>query len=132
MSARGSTKLRRRVVKGQELTIFRKDWKVESTVIRLKVGRLAPDTEGPGVAGLVEGPEVASLMKGPEAASAVKGPEAGRLVRGPEVVVEDCAVAGVLPRPCFPKILARTTFVLESLPEAKNPGQDAISGGFCL
>ena len=95
MSTRGSTKLRRRVVKGQEVTIFRKDWKVESTVIRLKVGRLAPDTEGPGVAGLVEGPEVASLMKGPEAASAVKGPEAGRLVRGPEVVVEDRAVGSL-------------------------------------
>ena len=28
------------------------------------------------------------------------------------------------------KILARTTFVLESLPEAKNPGQDAIFWGF--
>ena len=39
--------------------------------------------------------------------------------------------SGVLPRPCFPKILARTTFVLESLPEAKNPGQDAIFGEFC-
>ena len=36
--------------------------------------------------------------------------------------------AGVLQRPCFPKILARTTFVLESLLEAKNPGQDAIFG----
>ena len=28
-------------------------------------------------------------------------------------------------------VLARTTFVLESLPEAKNPGQDAIFWGFC-
>ena len=36
--------------------------------------------------------------------------------------------AGVLPRPCLPKILARTTFVLESLLQAKNPGQDAIFG----
>ena len=33
--------------------------------------------------------------------------------------------AGVLPSPCFSNFLARTTFVLESLPEAKNPGQDA-------
>ena len=39
---------------------------------------------------------------------------------------------GVLPRPCFPKILARTTFVFESLPEAKNPGQDAIYGDFVV
>ena len=29
---------------------------------------------------------------------------------------------------CFSKILARTTCVLVSLPEAKNPGQDAILG----
>ena len=28
------------------------------------------------------------------------------------------------------KILARTTFVLVSLPEAKNPGQDSILGHF--
>ena len=28
-------------------------------------------------------------------------------------------IAGVLPRPCFPKILARTTFVLESLLSVK-------------
>ena len=41
-------------------------------------------------------------------------------------------VAGVLPSPCFPNFLARTTFVLESLLEAKNPGQDAFFGGFCL
>ena len=95
MSTRGSTKLRRRVVKAQEVTIIRKDWKVESTGIYLKVGRLALSPEGPGVVGLVEGPEVASLMKGPEAASAVKGPEAGRLVRGPEVVVEDRAVGSL-------------------------------------
>ena len=33
---------------------------------------------------------------------------------------------GVLPSPCFPNFLARTTFVLESLPEARNPGQDAF------
>ena len=37
---------------------------------------------------------------------------------------------GLLPDPCFSKILARTTFVLVSLPEAKNPGQDAIFGDF--
>ena len=38
----------------------------------------------------------------------------------------------VLPRPRFPKILARTTFVPESLPEAKNPGQDAFFQGLSL
>ena len=37
---------------------------------------------------------------------------------------------GVVLGPCFYKILARTTFVLVSLPEAKNPGQDAIFGDF--
>ena len=38
-------------------------------------------------------------------------------------------VAGVLPSPCFPNFLARTTFVLETLPEAKIPdGQDAFLG----
>ena len=36
----------------------------------------------------------------------------------------------VVPSPCFSNFLARTTFVLESLPEAKNPGQDAIFGDF--
>ena len=41
-------------------------------------------------------------------------------------------LAGVPPSPCFPIFLARTTFVLESLLEAKNPGQDAFLGGFCL
>ena len=92
MSARRSTKLRRRVVNAQEVTIIRKDWKVESISIYLKEGRLALNPEGPGVVGLVEGPEVASLVKGPEASSAVKGPGAGRLVRDPEVVVEDRAV----------------------------------------
>ena len=35
-----------------------------------------------------------------------------------------------MPSPCFSHFLARTTFVLESLPEAKNPGQDAIFGDF--
>ena len=35
---------------------------------------------------------------------------------------------GVEPSPCFFNFLARTTFVLESLPEAKNPGQDAFLG----
>ena len=39
---------------------------------------------------------------------------------------------GVEPSPCFSNFLARTTFVLESLLEAKNPGQDAFFGGFCL
>ena len=38
--------------------------------------------------------------------------------------------AGVEPIPCFSIFLARTTFVLESLPEAKNPGQDAIFEDF--
>ena len=38
--------------------------------------------------------------------------------------------AGLLPSPCFYNFLARTTFVLESLPEAKNPGQDAFWGDF--
>jgi len=38
--------------------------------------------------------------------------------------------AGLLPSPCFYNFLARTTFVLESLPEAKNPGQDAFLGDF--
>ena len=38
--------------------------------------------------------------------------------------------SGVPPSPCFPIFLARTTFVLESLPEAKNPGQDAFLGDF--
>ena len=37
---------------------------------------------------------------------------------------------GVPPSPCFSKILTRTTFVLVSLPEAKNPGQDAIFEDF--
>ena len=40
--------------------------------------------------------------------------------------------SGLLPSPCFYNFLARTTFVLESLPEAKNPGQDAFLGGFCV
>ena len=37
-------------------------------------------------------------------------------------------VPGVEPSPCFSNFLARTTFVLVSLPEAKNPGQDAFLG----
>ena len=41
-------------------------------------------------------------------------------------------VTGVLPSPCFPNFLARTTFVLKSLPEAKNPGQDAFFVDFVL
>ena len=41
-----------------------------------------------------------------------------------------CWTSGVPPSPCFPIFLARTTFVLESLPEAKNPGQDAFLGDF--
>ena len=39
-----------------------------------------------------------------------------------DIQVSDDDDAGVLPCPCFPKILARTTFVLVSLPKAKNPG----------
>ena len=35
---------------------------------------------------------------------------------------------GLEPSPCFSNFLARTTFVLESLLEAKNPGQDAFLG----
>ena len=35
---------------------------------------------------------------------------------------------GLLPSPCFPNFLARTTFVLVSLSEVKIPGQDAILG----
>ena len=37
---------------------------------------------------------------------------------------------GLLPSPCFPNFLARTTFVLVSLSEVKIPGQDAIFGDF--
>ena len=36
------------------------------------------------------------------------------------------------PSPCFSNFLARTTFVLESLPKAKNPGQDAFWGIWSL
>ena len=36
----------------------------------------------------------------------------------------------MLPSPCFPNFLARTTFVLVSLSEVKIPGQDAIFGDF--
>ena len=39
---------------------------------------------------------------------------------------------GLLPSPCFPNFLARTTFVLVSLSEVKIPGQDAIFGDFVL
>ena len=39
--------------------------------------------------------------------------------------------AGMLLCPCFSKFLARTTFVLESLPEAKNLSQDIILGDLC-
>ena len=47
-----------------------------------------------------------------------------------EEVWLSCTTTGVVPSPCFSNFLARTTFVLESLPEAKNPGQDAIFGDF--
>ena len=43
--------------------------------------------------------------------------EAIRGATGPVTLVSLC--------PCFSKFLARTTLVLLSLPEAKNPGQDA-------
>ena len=46
--------------------------------------------------------------------------------------IQSRPVSGVLPHPCFPKILAKTRFVLESLAEAKNPGQDNNFWGFCL
>ena len=42
--------------------------------------------------------------------------------------VERSIRSGVEPSPCFSNFLARTNFVLESLPEAKNPGQDAFWG----
>ena len=42
----------------------------------------------------------------------------------------EARIPGLLPSPCFYNFLARTTFVLESLPEAKNPGQDAFFGYF--
>ena len=48
------------------------------------------------------------------------------------LLTQSSAATGVEPSPCFFIFLARTTFVLESLPEAKNPGQDAFFGGFCL
>ena len=41
-----------------------------------------------------------------------------------------CPGTGLLPSPCFPNFLARTTFVLVSLSEVKIPGQDAIFGDF--
>ena len=47
----------------------------------------------------------------------------------PQSALPECtgtSVAGVVPSPCFSNFLARTTFVLESLREAKNPGQDAF------
>ena len=84
----------RRVVKAQDVTIFGKYWKVESSVICLEEGRLVKNPEGPGVEGLVKGREVASLMKGSEAAN---------LVRGPEVVVEGHALGS------FVKSLRYTT-----------------------
>ena len=40
--------------------------------------------------------------------------------------------AGVQPSPCFSYFLARTIFVLESLREAENPGQDAFFGIYAL
>ena len=49
--------------------------------------------------------------------------------RHPSTDIYSPIVAGVLPSPCFPNFLARTTFVLETLPEAKIPGQDAFFGG---
>ena len=39
-------------------------------------------------------------------------------------------ITGLEPSPRFYNFLARTTFVLESLLEAKNPGQDAFLGDF--
>ena len=41
-----------------------------------------------------------------------------------------CPCTGVLPSPCFPIFLARTTFVLVSLSEVKIPCKDAIFGDF--
>ena len=56
-------------------------------------------------------------------------PHARRAHRHPPTDLYSQIVAGVLPSPCFPNFLARTTFVLETLPEAKIPGQDAFFGG---
>ena len=58
---------------------------------------------------------------------------AGKLAEDGHLICGDNLVEvkpGVVPSPCFSNFLARTTFVLESLPEAKNPGQDAIFGDF--
>ena len=44
------------------------------------------------------------------------------------MVIIAVILAGVVLGPRFSKILARTTCVLVSLSEAKNPGQDAILG----
>ena len=56
-------------------------------------------------------------------------PTSRRAHRHPPTDLYSPIVAGVLPSPCFPNFLARTTFVLETLPEAKIPGQDAFFGG---
>ena len=56
--------------------------------------------------------------------------EGGCTVQGEGGVGQCNHHSGVEPSPCFSNFLARTTFVLESLPEAKNPGQDAIFGDF--
>ena len=55
-------------------------------------------------------------------------PRARRAHRHPPTNLYSPIVAGVLPSPCFPNFLARTTFVLETSPEAKIPGQDAFLG----
>ena len=51
-----------------------------------------------------------------------------RAHRHPPTDLYSPIVAVVLPSPCFPNFLARTTFVLETSPEAKIPGQDAFLG----
>ena len=56
-------------------------------------------------------------------------PRARRAPRHPPTDLYSQIVVGVLASPCFPNFQARTTFVLETLPEAKIPAQDAFFGG---
>ena len=59
-----------------------------------------------------------------------KNSHVGRLPPVSELPCHIKIKAGLLPSPCFPNFLARTTFVLVSLSEVKIPGQDAIFGDF--
>ena len=91
--------MKRRVVKAQEVSIFRKDWRAESSVTCLGEGRLAKNPEGPKVEGLVKDPEVASLLKGPKAASPVKGPEVVIEGHAVESFVKSLAVESLMRNP---------------------------------